>query len=91
MQPRRSNEKKTKGTLQTKNGKKDGGDVWRVRNVFFFVFIMKQPINDSISAECVPNLISLHSAPNGHLKISLTYTAEMEMDKLSRDYLMRDN
>ena len=27
----------------------------------------------------------------GHLKISRTWTAEMEMDKLSRDYLMRDN
>ena len=29
--------------------------------------------------------------PFGHLKISRTWTAEMEMDKLSRDYLIRDN
>ena len=29
-------------------------------------------------------------SPIGHLKISRTWTAEMEMDKLSRDYLMRD-
>ena len=49
------------------------------------------------SVECF-NIISLtalkmyvFTTANGHLKISRTWTAEMEMDKLSRDNLMRDN
>ena len=47
---------KTKGTLQTKIEKKT-----RKQCSGFFI---KQTINDSISPEGVPNLISLHSAPN---------------------------
>ena len=41
--------------------------------------------------QCKRSFTFLSSAANGHLKISRTWTAEMEMDKLSRDYLMGDN
>ena len=42
-----------------------------------------------VSKKPISLLIARRRSPNGHLKISWTSTAELEIDKISRDDLIR--